>query len=240
MDTDIFQPALLSMEENRFMLAHAGEPPIVALADGTPKLVNPAAVKPFLERFYELGELEKHRGVPWAGVSRIKQSIASFLEWMAVCKEIARRGGPKVPSLFVTDGNGKMFKYGIGADGGFVRSKLTGPNGEREYFAVDLRRPDGAILPDLSEIAPWMQPNKDRKPDELIEDWAKDATGSAKRNGTIRCSICGRTETFDTSNRRTYNGARARIAGHLKRATTDIDRHRILHTKSFGSTAEKH
>lgn len=231
---NVFQPATLSLAENKYLLDHLGEPPVVALSYDLPRGVNPNALRPVFERFYEFEELRKHRNYAWAGLDRIKEAVLGFLEWMEVCAEVNRRGGPKHPSMYAYDGMGNSFKGGIGSDSGVVQSRLLNADGDREYFAVDLRRPDGALLPDLAEIAPWMSPKKreGQPADSVLEDWGeRDAKGKAKSpHGTITCGICGFASAFQTANRNSYNSARARMGAHLKRqAKTEVQRHRSLY-----------
>lgn len=228
---DRFEPAEFSLEENRFLLEHLGESPIVALDEGTPKGVNEAAVRPMLTRTFELEDLRRHKGHEWAGLDLLKQKIAKFLRWMETAAEIKRRGGPAHVSMYGIDGAGKLYKYAIGSDAGIVRSMITGPGGERERFAVDLRRPKGEVIPSLFDIAPWLKGDPDRIHDDVEEVWGEEGRvkGTWKsKHGTLRCTICGQTEMFKTDNRSAYNAARARLIKHLRHVNTEIDRHRVL------------
>lgn len=228
---DRFEPAEFSLEENRFLLEHLGEAPLVALDGEVPRGVNPRAVSPLLQRTYELEELRRHKGHVWVGFDTIKTRIAKFLRWMETAAEIHRRGGPKHVSMYGIDGSGKLYKYAIGSDASIVRSAITGAGGQRERFAVDLRRPEGEVLPSLFDIAPWLQGDPNRINDDVHEEWgeAGKVKGTWKsKHGSIRCGVCGHTEAFQTAVRSSYNAARARQIRHLKNATTEIDRHRIL------------
>lgn len=228
---DILEPAEYSLEECRFLLQHIGEPAIVAVDGGVPIGVNEVQVRPLLGRVYELEELRKHKAHAWAGIEAVKTAFAKFLQWMDTTAEIQRRGGPKHVSMYGVDGAGRLFKYAIGSDSGMVRSAITGRNGTRERFAVELTRPDGQILPSLDDIAPWLQGDPERfAGDKVEEDWGqKKGKKFLSPNGTIRCTICGRSETFRTDNHASYNAARARLIRHLKNAKEEIDRHLILH-----------
>ena len=108
MQNDIFDPVVYSLEENRFLAAHVGEPPIIALRAIEPT-VNPAAVRPVLSRVYELMELEKHEpGFSWVGVDAIKTAITTFLAKMAEWSAGSARGrAPRFPSLYSIDARKK-------------------------------------------------------------------------------------------------------------------------------------
>ena len=70
-----FNPVRYSLEENQFFLKHLGESPVAALQEQVPTGVNPVAVREVLGEIYELDELEKHRGIPWAGRKAVEKII---------------------------------------------------------------------------------------------------------------------------------------------------------------------
>jgi hypothetical protein len=64
---EVFDPVRYSLEENKFFLSHLCESPVSALQETLPSGVNPVAVQEVLGQLYELEELNKHRGIEWAG-----------------------------------------------------------------------------------------------------------------------------------------------------------------------------
>lgn len=212
-----FDPVVYSHEENRFLLAHLGEPTVVALR-AVPADVNPAAIKPVFERVNELDQLEKHENLPWVGVEAIKAAISKYLEVDAKWENDAKRSkkAPRFPSLYSFDSRGRGHLSGPGSDSGRVRTYF-GPNGERVPFAISL-------LPD-TEIE-WTPPASTEKPTEGLT-----LNAEAHR---IEC-FCGHTESFKEGSRSSQNAARARMSKHLRKATEEVDRHREIHTNEFGA-----
>lgn len=233
---DVFEPARFSDEELAFLDAHLEEPPLVALHEGAPQWVNPAAITQTLSRLQELQQLQAGRGVPWAGFDAIRDSIARYQTWQKRSAEIFRRtGGPHsnsgVPhaSQFAWDKRGRHFRFGIGADSAdMVRTEIL-PDGSRRAFAVPLLDAPGGLVEVLDEqTAPWLHAST-----EPGADLPELKTQEDGDYGQIQCPICGQTETYTVANRATFLNARKRMSTHLLKARTDIERHRQLHTAAF-------
>ncbi len=216
-----FNPVKFSIEENEFLLAHIGEPPLVAIRS-IPDKVNMRAVRPILDRVYELDQLEQHSGLIWAGVDAIKASIQAYLAQAEKWRQDTRRGAPRFPSMYSFDGRNKAHKYGTGSDAGEVKSYFD-PTGKRIPFAVEL----------IDAEAPDWQP-----------DWAATQAGTdppqaglkvEADKSRIECQICGHTEQFKAESRGSFNAARARMSKHLRSADKEVEAHRELHTNEFGS-----
>jgi len=71
-DIDAFDPAALSLPENRFIIEHGGKPPAVVARIPLPVGVNAKAVMPVIEKIYALDEVAKHDKEPWVGVEALK------------------------------------------------------------------------------------------------------------------------------------------------------------------------
>jgi hypothetical protein len=217
---DTFDPVLLSLPENRFLLEHVGKPPAVVSRIPLPEGVNPKAVMPVIETIYALEEVEKHDKAPWAGVDLIKRQITTYLDQCESWKQMKRRNGPKWPawpSMAAWDAKGKPVMGATGSDAGRVRSYFD-ENGDRQRFAVSLHDQESpAFLP------PWIKttPNYDA----LVTDDAK---------GFLRCPICEHTETYNPEAQSARNAATGRMAKHLVSAKERVESHRELHTKVYG------
>lgn len=240
-----FNPVKLSLEENAWLLRHLGEPPQVALRDIHPALdpkaspkdknpviypdgVNPASVKPVVEGIFELVQLEKHDGLQWVGIEKVKTAIQTWLtqnaKWEADSKRY--RGAPRWPSLYTYDSKGRAHWGGPGSDSGEVRTYF-GPAGERIPFEIELL--NEFIRPEWS--APTME-TEDNAPLLKVDS----------ETNRIECMIplaeggrCGHTESYKAGSRASYNAARARMSKHLRKATVEVEAHRELHTNEFGS-----
>lgn len=240
-----FNPVLFSNEENKFFLTHIGKPSVVALKEirgivnpkAHPKDKNPiiypdgvvpASVKPVLDGIYELQELEKHEGLKWVGVEKVKTAIQAWLTQNAKWKfdhDRTRGRAPRYPSLWAFDAKGKGHLGGPGSDSGMVKTYF-GPAGERIPFEIDL----------LNEfVAEWTAPT--------VQDEKQDARLVVDADScTIQCKVplptggfCGHVEKYKTSSRSSYNAARARMSKHLRKATEELEAHREVHTMEFGS-----
>lgn len=227
-----FEPGMFSIPELHFLVDHLGEPPVAALHDFEPqgkhKGVIRARIESILHILYELGELEKHRGVAWAGLDAVKESAIEFLEWHERCTEIKRRGGPANPSMYHWDDLGKPFKYAIGSDSGeMVRTQIL-DDGSRKPFGVVLRaRPEDVLKADLKDLMPWTKgKTAEIRADKLI-------LKAKGRMGIVECPICGKTEEFDSADRTKKMMAMNRMAKHLKTAKQETGRHRLLYTKEY-------
>jgi hypothetical protein len=240
----VFNPTQFSIEENKFLLEHIGKPSVVALKDikgvvnpkAHPKDKNPiiypdgvvpAAVKPVLDGIYELQELEKHEGLKWVGVEKVKAAIRVFLaqneKWSQDFKRTRGRA-PRHPSLWAFDAKGKGHLGGPGSDSGAVKTYF-GPAGERIPFEVELL---------LDYEAAWVAPTvQDGQADVRLKVDAEMCRIEC-RIPTVS-GLCGHTEKYKPESRASYNAARARMSKHLRRATEEVEAHRELHTLEFGN-----
>jgi hypothetical protein len=228
-EQQVFEPAYYSIAELQFLLDHVGESPVVAMHGGVPKGVNPNMMTPTLAKLYEMQELQEKRGVIWAGVEAIKDSILAYLDWHSRSIEIKRRGGPRHPSMYAWEdiGKGKVkaIKYAPGSDAEMVRSRID-ESGEQVKFGVALQRTPEEALGDMSDLMPWVKgsPDKPKVIDEIIHDPVK---------GFMQCSICGFAKNYNTSSHQSQNLAKAHVIKHLKSASKDVERHRRLHLRSM-------
>jgi hypothetical protein len=217
---EIFDPVLYSRAENNFLLSTLGQPPVVAL-QSLPPNVNIKAVKPVLDRVFELQQLQEHSNQSWVGVEAVKAKIQTYLEQSAKWAAEKRRGRPRYPSMFSFDQRGKAHRSGPGSDSGRVRTYFN-EKGERIPFAIDLTNATEQVwAPDWIAVAANDEPKAGLKVD------------SDKRR--IECLICGHTESFNTESRASFNAARARISRHLRSAKTQPEAHREVHTAEFGA-----
>lgn len=217
--TNVFDPVQFSIEECQFLLTTLGQPPIVALR-GKPLNVNTNAVRPILERVYELTELEAHTGVGWVGVPALQEKLEAYLAQHAKWEDDKRRGAPRWPSMHAYDGKGRPHRQGVGSDSGQVRTYFDAA-GQRVPFAIELV-PTGQ--------AEW-------HPEWAKADEASEGLKVDRDNRRIECLICGHTEAFNPDSRGSYNAARGRISKHLRSATIEVERHREVHMTEFGSAA---
>jgi hypothetical protein len=243
-DIQQFDPTDYSIKENEFLLEHLGEPTVVALRAvpqasplakpffkdknpvNYPQGINPAAIRPILDRINELQQLEKHESVQWVGVEKIKAAIRVFLRENAKWSDDHKRTkgrAPRWPSLSSFDAKGRPHRGGPGSDAGKVRTYF-GPAGERIPFAVDLM---------TEYIAKWDAPGHTEAPSDarLFVDATANRIECRVKVGD---GICGHTEKYKPEARASYTAARARMSKHLRRATENVEEHRELHTEEFG------
>ena len=237
-----FDPVSYSIDENKFILAHAGEPPQVALSEPIPGVgtytygdgpskgrtvqTGPSrkAIADALTRIYEFVEMEKHRGQPWCGVAAIKAAITTYLEQTAKWEKDARtKGAPRHPSMFVFTDKGLPISQGVGADAGRVRTYFDA-NGQRHPFAVSYQGENVAQW-----TAPWVAAGKP----------ANEPTGSVIEEpgkSRLECPVCGHTESYNTDSSSSKNAAKARMSRHLKsdKRPELVDAHREALIKEFG------
>lgn len=217
---DTFDPVLLSLPENAFLLAHLGKPPAVVARIPLPEGVNAKAVMPVVEQVYALDEIQKHDKVTWTGVEVLKQRITLYLEQHASWAQMKRRNGskwPTYPSMAAWDSKGRPTIGATGSDAGRVRTYFDA-NGDRQRFAVPLHGDDTP-----SFVPPWIKttPVYDRL---IVDDTA----------GFLRCPICEHTEKYDPNTQSTRNLAHGRMARHLTSVKEHLESHRELHTKVYG------
>lgn len=230
---EAFEPGMFSIPELNFLSDNMGQPPIAAFHDFDPEGKHKGVMRPRAETMlailYELEELRKHKGVSWAGFEAIQDSIQRFLAWFYRCQEIRRRGGPANPSMYFWDDTGMHHKYAIGADSGeMVRTEIL-DDGTRQPFRVKLQlKAEDAMRESLADIAPWMAPKGSvLKSDKLIHKHV------GKQSAVIECPICGFAQNYQSASANSKTGAMARMAKHLKTATEEVNRHRLLYTKEF-------
>lgn len=238
-NVEFFDPVNFSIEEGAWLLDHLGEPWIVAgrtiraekLPNPNPRDknpvwypdgVNPNAVKPVIDRVYELIELESRTGVTWSGVEVLKQALQVYLDQHKRWTEDKRKGAPRFPSLSSYDTKGRPHLSGPGSDSGKVKTYF-GPGGERKEFKVEYV-PTGQG----TWVADWAE-----KVAEVDQPVA--GLNVNKEQRRIEC-FCGHTEKFNPDSRASFNAARARISKHLRSDSTQefVEQHRELHTAEFG------
>lgn len=181
----VFDPVKYSVSENQFLLENVGKPPVVVLRT-LPAGVNKAAVKPVIDRVYELAELQKHAGMEWCGVDAVKEAITTYLTESDKWATDRRKNRPRFPSMFTFDPKGRPHRYGPGSDAGQVRTYF-GKDGQRHRFAIDFV-PEG-----VSEYTP-----------EWIADVPKDGLIVNAELSRIEC-FCGHTEKYNSESRGSFN-----------------------------------
>jgi len=217
---EVFDPVDYSIEENQFLLSVIGKPPIVALRD-LPGGVNAKAVEPVVNRVYSLLELEKHEGVAWCGVEKVREKIQAYLtkaeRWAADRKR--SKAAPRFPSMASYDSRKRAHRSGPGSDAGKVRTYFD-ERGVRVPFAVELV-PSGEIE--------W-------NPGMVTADDPLRGVGLTvdREKNRLEC-FCGHTESFNPDSRGSFNAARARMSKHLRTAKTEVERHKETHTNEYNS-----
>ena len=239
---EVFDPVKLSLPENEFVIKHAGEPWLVASRDihpvGLPNPhrkdmnpvhypdgVTPAAVKPVIERIFELEQEKAHNGQEWVGVEIIKAACKAYIEQSKLwAKNKGRRGSPRFPSMYTFTSKGRAQWSAPGSDSGQVKSYFD-KEGNRIPFAVK-------FVPD--EVSDWT-PEWLQKVAETDQPAPTDGLKVDEVSNRIECLICGHTESFKPESRASFNAARARTSKHLRSATDRVDEHREVHSKEFGN-----
>lgn len=223
---NVFDPALLSFPDCDFLLAHAGEAPIVALRE-MPPVCNRVILSQWIERFYELNELQDKRGYEWVGVEAIKNSIKNYLKVREEWKKDEAYGAPKNPSMYAFDTRGNAHESGPGSDSGRVRTYFD-EEGKRIPFAINIVESGVVGNWKPSWVAKKGQvDSKDEQPFALLEPEGENA---------IKCGVkgCGHAETYRPDSRSSKNAARARMSRHLRTAKVEQNAHLELHTLEFG------
>jgi hypothetical protein len=216
-----FDPVVYNMAECQWLKDKLGQPPVVAFQDGLPPGVNASAVRPILERVYELEEIRRHRGREWAGVQMLVASIDNYVRLATKWRQDRKRGAPRFPSMHTFDGRGRAHSQAPGSDNGQVRTYFN-QDGSRTKFAIEL-------IPDT--ITPW-EPEWQTGKDETISGIKVDM--DMRR---VECQVCGHTETFKPESRASLNAARARMSKHLRSTTDRVEEHRELHAMEFGQAS---
>jgi hypothetical protein len=225
-----FDPVLYSREENEFLMTALDLPPVVAMRQ-VPPIVNPAAIKPILERVQELETLKTHEKQEWVGKQAIKDAIQTFFREDAKWDFEHRRrpaSVPRYPSLYSWDAKGRGHLGGPGSDRGRIRTYFAA-DGSRKPFAVQL-------VPDYTPA--WVAPQTERTGDpSLIDDAAMNRWECRVMVGNgPEARPCGHTESYKEGNRLSRNAARGRMSRHLRRATDNQEGHREVYTNEFGGS----
>lgn len=243
-----FNPVNYSIQENKFLLAHIGEPSIIALQairgerlpNPHPKDKNPihypdgvipASVKPVLDEVYERTELEKHKGLAWVGIEAVKDAIRNYLvqaeKWEA---GKGRRGAPRFPTMASYDGKNRPHWSGPGADSGKVSTYFDAA-GNRHPLTLQLQ-----VDADLAWQPEWALPTDGvvpANPAARVDPKAAIITNNEANR--VECLVCGHTESFKPESRSSQNAARARMSKHLRNTTNEVSLHREAHTNEFTS-----
>lgn len=219
-DQDTFDPVLLSLEENAFLLEHLGKPPKVVQRVTMPPGVNPLAVLPIIEEVYGLEEIAKHDKQDWTGIARLKTQIQLYLDQREGWKAMKARAGkefPTFPTMAEWDGRGKPHMGAVGSDSHRVRTYFDA-DGKRQPFAVSLHDTGvGAFVP------PWVK--SDTQFTELVVD---------EQKASLRCPICDHSEIWQLESQSSKNLASGRMAKHLNSAKVQPNQHKALHTAVYG------
>ena len=212
---ELFEPADYSLAELAFLREHLGESPTVAFHGGVlPKGVNPDAVRPALERFVQLAELEKIKQVPWIGPEAVKDSIDRFISFQDKCLAGQAMGDVRHPSQHTWDSTGASSKSGIGSDASDkVRNELL-PDGTRRPFAVQL-------VGTARGKSRWARGGATALQDDKIVLAA---------NGTLTCTICDKTVAHyePLKGSRAKNKALAEARKHCMKSSNEQARHRAI------------
>lgn len=213
-----FDPVLLSLEENAFLVEHAGKAPAVVKRLPVPPGVNPKAVIPVIEELYALGEVEKADGATWAGIEAVKDRCRTYLAEKAKWAAMKARGGerfPAHPSMATWDSRGNPHMGGVGSDAGRIRTYFD-EAGQRQPFAVSLQ----GEAPTFD--VPWL-PKAKTYSEISVDD----------ERGVLTCPICGHAETYSPDSQSQRGLANTRMAKHLLGAKKEIEAHKQLHVKVY-------
>jgi hypothetical protein len=213
----VFDPSLLSFPDCDFLLAHAEDAPIVA-RKVVPSECNKTVLE-WIERFYELDELQKAGRATWKGRKVVKEAIKVYLAQREKWAQAQELGAPRLPSLYTFDSRHKAHFQAPGSDSGRVQTYFDS-EGNRLPFAVNL------VADGVQGWTPEWAHKGEKVVDKIIEDLDK---------SIFVCSICNKTETFRQESRASRAAARARMSKHLRNAETEKARHSELHTLEYGS-----
>jgi hypothetical protein len=224
-DKNIFDPSLLSFADCHFLLEHAGEQPAQV---AYPPAVNRITMRQWIERFYELSELEKAGKGEWKGIQTVKDAIKLYLEQREMWKKEEQYGAPKFPSLYAFDSRGNAHLSAPGSDSGRVKSYFD-KYGNRVPFAVN-------IVED-AQTGKW-KPSWVRKAKEAVTEIPQEIIKEPEGENCVKCGVpgCGHTETFKPESRSSYNAARARLSKHMRKAQFEPEVHLEYYSLEFGSS----
>lgn len=233
-----FEPAEYSVEELRFLLSILGKPPVVVQDMVLPAGVVLVQVLKLVKQCYELQEKFDHSEIPWAGYDRVREAIERMLAWYQTGAELARRGGPKHPSMQTWDGS-RFLPRGPESDSGKVRTEILS-DGRRRPLGVDLASPDGqSVGPNLIGAAPWLSPTGAGGVGDLLASTPSKllfAENDQAHTGTITCPICEWVESYSSMASGGKNLAMGRMTKHLKQSKTQKDKHAILYGRITGKS----
>jgi hypothetical protein len=224
-DSSYFEPPLYTREELTFFMDHLCESPRVATFKGLPEHVSRAAVNEFLGRVYEFEEMRQAHGVEWCGSEPIKVCIKQYFAWLDTCASIRAKGGPKHPSLYAWDADGRGIRGATGSDAGTVRTMIQ-EDGTRVRLALKLDTPRGQVSldPATAYIPDFVQ--RTAMPKALLND---------RKKRQLECPICHFVANYTKGGNTAFNMARARMSQHLKKAKDDQNRHRTLWNAEYSS-----
>lgn len=249
-----FEGSRYSTAECEFLIEHLGEAPIVALPEDEdpPEGVNEAAVRPILQRTFEL-ELyqdslrEKHHAPElevWCGFERLREVLRETLKWNRTVMELKRRTrgssaelqrAAGAPSLHMWDPDTDIpYLGGEGADAGIVLTALD-ENGGRIPLYVELKQAGEGAIKSLAGVASFIRATSQSEQQSRLATVTPNAllyhVVEGQRTASIECPVCGKAEEFDTLKATTKRNALARIRKHLKQASIKKDQHRLLLTR---------
>lgn len=249
-----FEGTSYSNQECEFLLEHLGEAPIVAIPDDDdlPEGVNEAAVRPILQRTFDLELYQealrvKHDNqeiVVWCGFDRLREVLEETLKWNKTVAELKRRtrGSPAelrraagAPSLHMWDPDTDIpYLGGEGADAGICLTALT-EGGERIPLYAELKESGDGAIKSLAGVANFIKATSQT---ELSGKLAKVTPNAlvynsveGQRAASIECPICGKAESYDTLKASTKRAALSAIRKHLKTAQIQKGQHRLLLTR---------
>lgn len=249
-----FEGTRFSIPECEFLLEHFGEAPIVAIPDDDdlPEGVNEAAVRPILQRTFELEIYQeslraKHENAEltvWCGFDRLREVLEETLKWNRTVAELKRRtkGSPDnlrraagAPSLHMWDADTDIpYLGGEGADSQICLTALTA-GGERIALYCELKESGEGAIKSLAGVADFINATSQTEqsgriakitPNKLIY---KETEG--QRAAAIECPICHAAEAYDALKASTKRQAMVKMRHHLKVAPTQKAQHRLLLTR---------
>ena len=244
-----FEGTRYSNQELRFLLAHLGEPAIVAMPpeDDLPEGVNEAAVEPILDRTHQLAlyeqslqERSKDDTIRvWCGFAALRevcqQTLDARAEIQVYKRRVAGRRGAvrlaaSVPSLHMWDSTGAMLGA-VGADHDMVLTRVL-PGGERQALYVEIQQSGKGDVQSLAGVADMINKTAVRThlANELLAETPMELVfDEGESFGTVTCPICERSETFETAKPSSKLSATRKMHKHLKEESViKVDQHRLL------------
>jgi hypothetical protein len=222
-----FEPAFYSIEECEFLFENVGKAPAVALHKGTPQYVNPKAVRPVLEKVYELEELQKHSGSAWIGLDALKEVLRVYIDSVKGWEEDKQKGAPYPPTMFEWDSRGRARFAGVGSDAHYVNTFFD-ENGNRRKLGIHLTN-EGIAQKYIPE---WARRKMEahRTPDSLIID---------EGLGHVTCPVCQFVVNYDPTDTTKLNMAKAQMGKHMLKSTKSPDDHKAAYGAIFRSGGQQ-